>query len=142
MTQSIFSNQAFMRFWMARLVGNMANMMLMVALAWHMYDLTGSAWDLGLVGLFQFVPSLLMTLPAGHVADRLHRGRIFAACMVLQAVVALLLVAATMAQAGRSDTRGQLYEGSSADDDLFFSESGRQLSVHDYDIQLGADVCQ
>jgi MFS family permease len=99
MTQSIFSNQAFMRFWMARLVGNMANMMLMVALAWHMYDLTGSAWDLGLVGLFQFVPSLVMTLPAGHVADRLHRGRIFAACMALQAVVALLLVAAMMAHA-------------------------------------------
>ncbi|NDD15241.1 MAG: MFS transporter, partial [Betaproteobacteria bacterium] len=52
-----------MRFWLARLVGNMANMMLLVALAWHMYDLTGSAWDLGLVGLFQFVPSLVMTLP-------------------------------------------------------------------------------
>jgi len=69
--------------------------MLMVAVAWHMYDITSSAWDLGLVGLFQFVPALLMTLPAGHLADRLHRGRIFAACMLVQALVALLLVAAT-----------------------------------------------
>ncbi len=84
-----------MRFWLARLAGVMANQMLMVALAWHMYDITGSAWDLGLVGLFQFVPALLMTLPAGHLADRLHRGRIFAACMLLQAGVALLLVLAT-----------------------------------------------
>ncbi len=84
-----------MRFWLARLAGVMANQMLMVALAWHMYDITGSAWDLGLVGLFQFVPALLMTLPAGHLADRLHRGRIFAACMQLQAGVALLLVLAT-----------------------------------------------
>jgi MFS family permease len=59
-----------------------------------MYDITSSAWDLGLVGLFQFLPALVMTLPAGHAADRLHRGRIFAACMLAQAGIALLLVAA------------------------------------------------
>ena len=91
----LFAQRQFVRFWMARLAGVMANQMLMVAVAWHMYDVTGSAWDLGLVGLFQFVPALVMTLPAGHLADRLHRGRIFAACMLAQAVVALLLVAAT-----------------------------------------------
>ncbi len=84
-----------MRFWLARLAGVTANQMLMVAVAWHMYDLTSSAWDLGLVGLFQFVPALLMTLPAGHAADRWHRARIFATCMLAQAGVALLLVAAT-----------------------------------------------
>jgi MFS family permease len=80
--------------------------MLMVAVAWHMYDITSSAWDLGLVGLFQFIPALLMTLPAGHLADRLHRGRIFAACMLVQAVVALALVAAT--QTGFA-TRGLIF---------------------------------
>ena len=69
--------------------------MLMVAVAWHMYDITRSAWSLGLVGLFQFVPALLMTLPAGHWVDRLHKARIFAACMGLQAVVAALLIAAS-----------------------------------------------
>ena len=84
-----------MRFWLARLAGVLANQMLMVALAWHMYDITSSAWDLGLVGLFQFVPALIMTLPAGHLADRLHRGRIFATCMLAQALVASLLVLAT-----------------------------------------------
>ena len=91
----LLAQRQFMRFWLARLAGVMANQMLMVAVAWHMYDITSSAWDLGLVGLFQFVPALLMTLPAGHLADRLHRGRIFAACMLAQALVALLLVAAT-----------------------------------------------
>ena len=75
----------------------LANQMLMVAVAWHMYELTSSAWDLGLVGLFQFVPALLMALPAGHLADRWHRGRIFAACILAQAVVAVLLVASTHA---------------------------------------------
>ena len=73
---ALFSHRAFVRFWLARLSGTTATQMLMVALAWHMYDLTSSAWDLGLVGLFQFVPALLLTLPAGHVADHVHRGRI------------------------------------------------------------------
>jgi MFS family permease len=91
----LFSQRAFIRFWLARVCGTMANQMLMVAVAWHMYDITSSPWDLGLVGLFQFVPALLMTLPAGHVADRLHRGRIFAACMFTQALMALLLIMAT-----------------------------------------------
>jgi MFS family permease len=91
----LFAQRQFVRFWLARLAGIMANQMLMVAVAWHLYDITSSAWDLGLVGLFQFVPALVMTLPAGHVADRLHRGRIFAVCMLVQAVVALLMVLAT-----------------------------------------------
>ncbi|MDB5870522.1 MAG: major facilitator superfamily 1 [Polaromonas sp.] len=87
--------RAFMRMWFARLFGTTGNQMLMVAVGWQMYELTGSAWDLGLVGLYQFAPALLLTLVAGHVADRLHRGRIVAACMVIQASVALILVAAT-----------------------------------------------
>ena len=77
---------------MARLAGILANQMLMVALAWHMYEITGSAWDLGLVGLFQFVPSLIMTLPAGHIVDRLNKVHIYSVCMLLQAAVAGLLV--------------------------------------------------
>ena len=91
----LLAQTQFMRFWLARLAGVTANQMLMVAVAWQMYDITSSAWDLGLGGLFQFLPALLMTLPAGHLADRLHRGRIFAVCMLLQAAVAFLLVAAT-----------------------------------------------
>jgi MFS family permease len=90
----LFAQRPFMRFWLARLAGVTANQMLMLAVAWHMYDITSSAWDLGLVGLFQFLPALVMTLPAGHAADRLHRGRIFAVCMLAQAGIALLLVAA------------------------------------------------
>ncbi|UUZ68947.1 MFS transporter [Polaromonas sp. P2-4] len=91
----LFGQRAFMRMWFARLFGTTGNQMLMVAVGWQMYELTGSAWDLGLVGLYQFVPALLLTLVAGHVADRVHRGRIIAACLVTQAVVALILVAAT-----------------------------------------------
>jgi MFS family permease len=84
-----------MRFWLARICGISAHQMLMLAISWHMYELTGSAWDLGLVGLFQFIPALVMALPAGHVIDRLHRGRIFATCMGVMALVAVVLGVAT-----------------------------------------------
>lgn len=93
--KNLLAHRNFVRFMGARFLAVCASQMLMVAVAWHMYDLTGSAWDLGLVGLFQFVPALLFTLPAGHVADRVHRGRLFATCVAVQATVAALLMWAT-----------------------------------------------
>lgn len=84
----------FMQLWVARLFGTAASQMLLVAIGWHMYDLTGSAWDLGLVGLYQFVPALVLALYAGHVVDRHHRGRIVAACFAVQGVVGLALLTA------------------------------------------------
>lgn len=94
----LLSHRPFMRLWCARLAGTAANQMLMVAVGWQMYELTGSAWDLGLIGLYQFAPALLLALVAGHAADRFHRGRIVAACLAVQAVVALLLLQASAAQ--------------------------------------------
>jgi MFS family permease len=94
---------AFIRFWCGRLAATSANQMLMVAIGWQMYELTGSAWDLGLVGLYQFGPALLLVLWAGHMADRRERRLILATCMALQvAVVALLLAAALGGWASRS----------------------------------------
>jgi len=92
---SLLSFPAFMRFWYARIAGTMANQMLMLAVGWEMYALTGSAWDLGLVGLLQFLPALLLTLVAGHVADHHDRSRILAACMAVQLLIAGLLAAAS-----------------------------------------------
>jgi MFS family permease len=93
--RDLFRIGDYMRMWFARLSSTAAQQMLMVAVGWQMYELTNSAWDLGLVGLYQFAPALLFTLVAGHAADRLHRGRIIALCLLAQAVVALVLVAAT-----------------------------------------------
>ncbi|MDD0815377.1 MFS transporter [Curvibacter sp. HBC28] len=92
---ALLQQRAFMRFWFTRLAATTGSQMLMVAVGWQMYDLTGSAWDLGLVGLYQFLPALLLTLVAGHVADRVHRARIVAACVAAQALVALTLVLGT-----------------------------------------------
>ena len=84
-------HRAFMQLWLARIASVSASQMLLVALGWQMYDLTGSAWDLGLVGLAQFLPALLLTLPAGHWIDRHHRGRILAACLAVQVACAAAL---------------------------------------------------
>ena len=88
---ALFAHRGFVLLWFARLAGVAASQMLMVAVGWQMYDLTGSAWDLGLVGLLQFAPALLLALPAGHLIDRHHRARIVAACLAAQVAVALLL---------------------------------------------------
>ena len=84
----------FLRFWSGRVASAAGNQMLMVAVGWHMYDLTNSAWDLGLIGLCQFLPALLLTLPAGHAADHGHRGRILAVCMAVQALTGVALTVA------------------------------------------------
>ena len=90
-TESLLAQRAFVLLWLSRLSSVAAGQMLMVALGWQMYDTTGSAWDLGLVGLLQFLPALLLALVAGHVIDRHHRGRIVAVCLALQVLVALLI---------------------------------------------------
>jgi MFS family permease len=92
---SLLRHAPLTRFLIARIGSITAQQMLMLAISWHMYDLTGSAWDLGLVGLCQFVPGLATTLIAGHCADRLHRGRMVAACLALQALAAALLSVST-----------------------------------------------
>jgi MFS family permease len=84
------------RFLGARIGSITAQQMLMLAISWHMYELTSSAWYLGLVGLFQFMPGLATTLVAGHCADRLHRGRMVAVCLAVQAVIAALLAVSTV----------------------------------------------
>lgn len=93
----LVDHRAFVLVWVARILGTSANQMLLVALGWQMYDLTGSAWDLGLVGLLQFVPAVLLWLPAGHAIDRFHRARIVALCLAVQVVAAAGLAAASAA---------------------------------------------
>jgi MFS family permease len=95
-TISLLSLTGFVRLWLARLASVAASQMMMVALGWQMYDLTGSAWDLGLVGLLQFIPALALALVAGHVIDRLHRGRILAWCLAAQLVVGGVLCAGSL----------------------------------------------
>jgi hypothetical protein len=67
---TVFGHRAFVFYWVGRIVSILSFQMLMVAIGWQLYSLTGSALDLGIVGLAQFVPMIVLTLVVGHVADR------------------------------------------------------------------------
>jgi MFS family permease len=67
-----------------------------VAIGWQLYALTGSALDLGLVGLVQFVTQILLTLVVGHAADRYDRRAIIGLCRVVSAGAAAVLAAGTL----------------------------------------------
>ena len=85
-------HRSFLAFWLARVCTASGYQMLNVAIGWHLYALTGSVLDLGLAGLFGFLPRLLFMLHTGHVADRYERRRVAALCQAGQALVALILV--------------------------------------------------
>lgn len=78
----------------SRLAATLAAQIQVVAVGWQMYELTGSALDLGLVGLVQFVPSLLLLFAVGPVVDRSDRRVVLAACRVVQGLATLALAAA------------------------------------------------
>jgi MFS family permease len=67
-----------------------------VAVAWQVYAITHRPFDLGLVGLAQFLPGVLLFLLAGHTADRVPRQRILATCCAAFAVCSLALVGITL----------------------------------------------
>ncbi len=79
----------------ARFLGTLAVQMQSVAVGWQVYQITGSLFDLGLIGLAQFAPFLVLILWAGHVADRHDRRRIIVLCMLVQLLVSGLLLAFT-----------------------------------------------
>jgi MFS family permease len=83
----------FALFLLARVSATLAFQILTVAVSWQMYAITGSALYLGLVGLAQFLPMFVLTLPVGHVADRYDRRAIARACQLLEALAAGLLAA-------------------------------------------------
>ena len=89
--------RSFYFFLWTRFLGTAANQMLLVALGWQMYDLTASAWDLGMVGLLQFVPTLAFTIPAGQLADRIDRRVVLGLSLAAQGVAALALAWGTHA---------------------------------------------
>ncbi|WP_429315423.1 MFS transporter [Paraburkholderia sp. GAS448] len=87
---------AFQRFWSVRVLSSLSFQMLAVAIGWHIYALTHSAFALGLVGLAQFLPMFALTLVVGHVADRYDRRRVAAICQGVEAMVALAFLLGTL----------------------------------------------
>lgn len=93
-----------LRFWLGQTGAFMAYNMLVVAVGWQVYDFTNSAFSLGLVGLIQFLPQLLLTLFVGHVADRYDRRYISLICQWVKMVMAAILAIGSFTHSLTVDT--------------------------------------
>ncbi len=77
----------------------MAYQMQSVAVGWQIYALTHRALSLGLLGLAQFLPMVLLIFVAGHAADRFERRRIAAICQLVEMLGACGLLCASILHA-------------------------------------------
>jgi len=92
---SLLRHEPFVRFVYVRIAASIALRMQAVAVGWQMYTLTGSSFELGLVGLVQFIPTIGLFLATGHAADRYDRRLVSSAAQGLEAVGVAVLALAT-----------------------------------------------
>lgn len=95
-TCSPLKDRSFQLFLSSRAAATVAYQMAGVAVGWQLYELTRRAMDLGLVGLLQFIPSLLLVLYVGHAGDRYDRRRIVSLAQLAEAAALLCLLLATL----------------------------------------------
>ena len=92
-------NVSFRRYWLSRLAATFAIQIQVVAIGWQVYDITRDPLALGLVGLSQFLPALLLVLVTGIIADRFRRRTIMAVCLAAEAVCSAALLGFTLSGA-------------------------------------------
>ncbi len=87
------TSQAFRRLLLYRIGSTLSYQITMVAVGWHIYEITNSVISLGLIGLAELVPYFLLALYAGHAVDHYSRKLIAAIACMIHVLVALLLTA-------------------------------------------------
>jgi MFS family permease len=87
----LFRHRAFLLYFSGRLFSSFSRQIIAVAVGWQVYELTGSAFHLGMVGLVQFLPALALTFNAGHAADRYNRKNIVQVCQWIEGLAAAYL---------------------------------------------------
>src|SRR5947199_10755659 len=90
-----FTHPDFVSYTLARFFIILALEMLSVAVGWQVYEITHRPLDLGLVGLAQFLPGVLLFLVSGHAADHFDRGNVLSLCYAGFVVCSGLLLAIT-----------------------------------------------
>ncbi len=96
---AILRNWDFYFILTGRFVASFGQQMLTVAVGWELYERTRSSLALGLVGLTAFLPQVVMTLPAGHVADTRERKKVIIAMQAVLAMTSLGLALVSWRQA-------------------------------------------
>jgi Arabinose efflux permease len=91
-----FRHRSYALFFFSRFLAAFSIQIVSVAVGWQMYDETRNPLYLGLIGLFQFLPSLLLILVTGSVADRYNRRVIVSICMVVGAMCSAALLFLTI----------------------------------------------
>ncbi|CAN5231988.1 MFS transporter [soil metagenome] len=87
-----FRHRGFRLFWVSRVLAQFSTQVLSVSVGWQVYDLTRDPFDLGLVGLVQFAPALLLVLVTGSVSDRFNRRAIVTICTLVEGACGLALL--------------------------------------------------
>lgn len=87
----LLQHRSFVSFWLARTSSSFGFQMLSIIVGWQIYSQTHSAFWLGMIGLVQFFPSVILALPAGHIADQFDRRQVVMFGQILEwAAIALL----------------------------------------------------
>src|SRR6201994_3580187 len=81
----------------SRFISTLAIQVQSVAIGWQVYDMERTPLALGLVGLCQFLPMFLLTLPAGDITDRFNQRRVYSLAAMLQAGCSALFLALSLA---------------------------------------------
>ena len=90
-TRVLIGHRQFLLYFCARTCSEFSAQIGAVAVGWQIYALTGSAFDLGMVGLVQFIPTAVLVFVAGHAADRYDRRRVVQVCQIVDAAAAAFL---------------------------------------------------
>jgi MFS family permease len=88
---TLLRQPSFLFFLLSRSLTRFSSQIGAVAIGWQIYDLSGSAFELGMVGLVQFLPTALLVFVAGQTADKFERKRVVQLCQLAEALTALFL---------------------------------------------------
>ena len=89
---AIYRDRDFSFFISSRFLSTVAMQVQSVAIGWQIYDIERTPLSLGLVGLCEFVPMFLLTLPAGEIADRFDQRRVLALAQALLGICSALFL--------------------------------------------------
>ncbi|HUE63695.1 MAG TPA: MFS transporter [Rhizomicrobium sp.] len=89
----VYRDRDLYSFVTSRFIATLAIQVQSVAIGWQIYDMERTPLALGLVGLCQFLPMFLLTLPAGDITDRFNQRRVYSLAAALQALCSILFLA-------------------------------------------------
>ncbi|MBT0723144.1 MFS transporter [Rosenbergiella sp. S61] len=90
---SPFSHRGFRHYLIAQTCSSLGFQIVSLAVSWQIYAMTHSAFMLGMIGLMQFLPSILLALPAGHLADQYNRKTLIVTGQVIEFLAVAGLIA-------------------------------------------------